>query len=51
MGNAMPDWLQNSHADYVMAAYGIAVVALIALGIASLLDANRAKKQWQKLQK
>jgi heme exporter protein CcmD len=47
----MPDWLQNPHADYVMAAYGVAVAALVGLLVASMCKARRAHKAWQKLQK
>ena len=47
----MPDWFNNPHADYVLAAYGLAAVALLGLLIASLLKAHRVRKAWQKLQK
>lgn len=47
----MPDWLQNPHADYVLAAYGVAAAALSGLLFASMLKARRARKAWQKLQK
>ena len=47
----MPDWLQNPHADYVLAAYGVALVALAGIGVASWLSARRTRAAWQKLMK
>jgi heme exporter protein CcmD len=46
----MFDWLQNPHADYVLAAYGVAAVALAWLGLASWLAARRIRAAWRKLQ-
>ena len=46
----MLDWLQNPHADYVLAAYGIAGLAIVGLGLLSWLAARRTQKAWQKLQ-
>jgi len=46
----MPDWLQNPHADYVLAAYGVAAVALLGIGIASLIAARRTTQAWRKIQ-
>ena len=47
----MIDWLQNSHADYVLAAYGVALLALAGLGIVTWCGARKARKQLQELQK
>lgn len=46
----MPDWYQNPHADYVVAAYALALAALVVLGLSSWLEARRTQKAWQKLQ-
>lgn len=46
----MLDWIKDSRSDYVVAAYGVAFVALIALGFESWLKARRARKHWRKLQ-
>jgi hypothetical protein len=43
----MPNWLQNPQADYVLAAYGVALAALAGIGIATLLAARRARKLWE----
>lgn len=47
----MPEWLQNPHADYVVAAYAVALLALTGLGLASWRTAKRVQKAWQKIQK
>jgi heme exporter protein CcmD len=47
----MPDWLQNPHADYVLAAYGVALAALAGLLIASWRAARQTRKIWQKMEK
>jgi heme exporter protein D len=46
----MLSWLQNPHADYVIAAYGVVVVALVGLGVVSAFAAMRTQKVWHKLQ-
>jgi len=46
----MFDWLENPHADYVLAAYGVAAAALIALGVVSWIAARCAKCRWRQLQ-
>jgi heme exporter protein CcmD len=45
----MFDWLQNPHADYVVAAYAVALALLVALGLLSWWAARHMNKKWQKL--
>jgi heme exporter protein CcmD len=46
----MLNWLQNPQADYVIAAYGAAVVALFGLLVFSTLAARRKRREWQRVQ-
>jgi heme exporter protein CcmD len=45
----MLDWLQDARADYVLAAYGAAALALIGLLAASVCAARRRKKEAERL--
>ena len=45
----MLDWIANSQAGYVLAAYGIAAVALIGLALASWREFRRLAKEWRAL--
>lgn len=45
------DWLSNPHADYVLAAYGLALAALAGLGIVSFAAARKARRRGELLQK
>ena len=47
----MPAWLQNPHADYVLAAYAVALLALAALGFNSWSAARKARADFRKLPK
>ena len=46
----MIDWLQNPHADYVIAAYDVAIIGLMGLLIASYRAWRRKQREWHKLQ-
>jgi heme exporter protein CcmD len=46
----MPDWLQNPHASFVVAAYGVALAGLFALLFFSWRSNRCRWKEWQKLQ-
>jgi len=50
MPSFMLDWLQNPHTDYVVAAYSVALAALLALGLLSWRAARQTKNKWAKLQ-
>jgi heme exporter protein CcmD len=45
----MIDWLQDPRADYVLAAYGAALLALLGLLAVSLIAARRRQKELQHL--
>lgn len=45
----MPDWINNTHADFVIAAYATAFVALMGLMLASFCEYKRRVKEWQSL--
>ena len=45
----MFDWLQNPRAEYVLAAYGAAAVALIGLLIASFRAFRKKRRKAEKL--
>ena len=45
----MLDWIHNSHAGFVLAAYGVAAVALIGLALASWRDYACRARQLKKL--
>lgn len=47
---AMINWLNNSQAIYVIAAYGFAGICLTLLLALSWIDARRAHNAWQKIQ-
>jgi hypothetical protein len=46
----MIDWLQNPHADYVVAAYSIALIVLLGFALLSWCWAQAQDKVWRKLQ-
>jgi heme exporter protein CcmD len=46
----MIDWLQNPHANYVVGAYGVALVALLGFALASWRAARVQDRKWLKLQ-
>ena len=47
----MLDWMNNPHAEFVLAAYAVAAVALAGIGAASLLRWRRRARQWRSLNK
>jgi len=49
MNGRMPEWIHNTHAGYVLAAYAVAAVALIGLLAWSLCEHRAAAKEWRKL--
>ena len=49
MNAFMINWLDHPHADFVLAAYGIAAVALIGLAVVSWRAYRCRAREWQKL--
>jgi len=47
MTSSMLDWINNAHADFVLAAYATAFVALWGMMIASLCEYKRRAKEWK----
>jgi len=45
----MPDWIHNTHACYVLAAYAVAAVALIGLAGVSVCAYRKRLKEWRVL--
>jgi heme exporter protein CcmD len=45
----MPQWIHNSHAGYVLAAYAVAAIALIGLALVSWCDYRCRVKEWKNL--
>ncbi len=45
----MPDWITNTHAGFVLAAYAVAAVLLMGVGVMSWCAYRRAAKQWRDL--
>lgn len=41
-------WLPNPHADYVLAAYGLALMSLIVFAFFSWQQARRQNRLWEK---
>ena len=50
MPPAMIDWLHNPHADFVLAAYGIALGALAVFGVLSWRWARAQDEKWRRIQ-
>jgi len=50
MSLRMPDWLSQSHASYVLAAYGVAAGGWLGLFLLSLRSSSRRRREWQKLE-
>jgi heme exporter protein CcmD len=42
-------WLHNAHAGYVLAAYSIALAALVGLVLVSWVGMHRLEKKWRRL--
>jgi hypothetical protein len=45
----MAEWVFNNHAEYTLAAYAVAALALIGIGLVSICAHRRTKKELQKL--
>jgi heme exporter protein CcmD len=45
----MTEWIHNTHASYVLAAYAVALVALVGLAITTICDYRRHLKEWQSM--
>jgi heme exporter protein CcmD len=45
----MPNWINNPHADYVLAAYAIACMALVGTLLSSWCSYRKQSKKWQNL--
>jgi heme exporter protein CcmD len=43
------NWLSQPHADYVLAAYALAVLALLGLGVASVVEYRRRARELRAL--
>ncbi len=45
----MPSWINAPHADYVLAAYTAAALALIGLAVSSWREQRKRAKEWAEL--
>jgi DMSO/TMAO reductase YedYZ heme-binding membrane subunit len=45
----MPDWINNTHANYVLAAYAIALLILLGLALVSWRAWQCHTKEWHRI--
>jgi len=51
MKTAMPEWINHTHASYVLVAYLIAAVALIGLAASTWRSYRQRQREWAELSK